>query len=77
MEAFVVFVKGLFDGVWSLYAAPVPGFGFSFGALALAVLLIEVAVSIICFIFGIKAGGVRGGNNRKIKISRDRRGDTK
>lgn len=77
MEAFAVFVKGLFDGVWSLYSTPVPGFGFSFGTLALAVLLIEVAVSIIFFMLGINSGGVRGGNNRKIKISRDRRGDTK
>lgn len=78
MEAFLMFVKGLFAGVWSLYSTPVPGFNFSVGTLMLTVLIIEIALSLIFFMLGINSGGaVKGGNNRKIKISKDRRGDTK
>lgn len=79
----IEFFRILFSSVWELFSIKWPGFGFSFGAVALGAVAAVFSLKVLGMILGISfsPGGfldrLHGGNNRKIKINKDRRGDTK
>ena len=68
---------------WEFFKIPWPGFNFSIGSVFLAVLVSAGAFTAIAKMTGVsalisfKGFSSRGGNNQNIKVSQDRRGDTK
>ena len=80
MEWFANLVSTIFDGVWGLFSIRWPGFSFTFGQVFLAVMLSGAALNAFCRMAGVSPTGFWksvGGNNRRIKISKERSGDTK
>lgn len=77
------FVVMWFSKIWAMFSIPWPGFNFSIGSVFLAVLLSSGALTAIMKMTGvsitgtIRGFGSRGGNNRNIKVSDNRKGDTK
>ena len=73
----------IFSKSWEFFKIPWPGFNFSIGSVFLAVLLSTGALTAIGKMSGVSISGTikgfnsRGGNNSNIKISNDRKGDTK
>lgn len=68
---------------WEFFLIPWPGFEFSIGAVFLAVLVSAGALTAITKMTGVsllisfKGFSGRGGNNSNIKVSKERKGDTK
>ena len=68
---------------WEFFQIPWPGFGFSIGTVFLATLTSFGALTAISKMFGVSLlpsirGFIgRGGNNKNIKVSKERKGDTK
>ena len=67
---------------WEFFMIPWPGFDFSIGAVFLAVLLSAGALTAITKMTGVSILSNFGfsriaGNNKKIRIANERRGDTK
>lgn len=72
--------KTFMDGIWSIFAIPVPGFNFTFGQMWLGVLLASVSILVIRIIFGFGASGSGGISSRTSstsnpKISKERQSD--
>lgn len=68
---------------WEFFKIPWPGFNFSIGSVFLAVLVSAGAFTAIAKMTGVsalislKGFAGRGGNNQNIKVSKERKGDTK
>lgn len=67
---------------WEFFMIPWPGFNFSIGSVFLAVLLSAGALTAITKMTGVSILSNFGfsrtaGNNKKIRIANERRGDTK
>lgn len=80
MEWFGNLVSTIFNGVWGLFSIRWPGFSFTFGHVALAGLLAHATLTIVLRMAGVNVSGTfgsLGGNNTRIKISKERSGDTK
>lgn len=81
----VDFFKLFLSKSWEFFSIPWPGFDFSIGAAFLAVLTSVGALTAlmkmcgVSFLGGFRPTGVfnRGGNNSNIKVSENRKGDTK
>lgn len=79
----VEFIKVILTGAWDMLSIQYPGFGFTFGAVALGSVAAVVSLKVLGMILGVSfapgriLGHVAGGNNRKIKVSNARKGDTK
>lgn len=79
----VDFIVMFFTKTWELFKTPWPGFSFSIGSVHLATLLSAGALTAISKMTGVSITGTfrgfssKGGNNRNIKISDARRGDSK
>lgn len=75
------YISMWFSSVWSLFGINYPGFGFSIGAVFLGGLAATLGLRIIGKAVGTSfsisgfAHSVRGGNNKKIKVSKERQGD--
>lgn len=75
------FISLLFDTVWELYQIPFPGLGISIGSVALGALTVVFSLNVLGHVtgmsFSVKSlSQLRGGNNKNIKVSNDRKGDT-
>ena len=80
MSWFVNFLAVFFNGIWDLFSIPWPGFEFTVGQAFLAVTLSGAALSMFLRMAGVSVTGTMksvGGNNRNIKISKERSKDTK
>lgn len=83
MTVLIDFIKLLFSTVWNMFSVPWPGFQFTIGQAHLATLASVGALTMITKMNGVSITGTfrgfssKGGNNRNIKISDARRGDTK
>lgn len=70
-----------FQSIWTLFGINYPGFGFSIGAVCLGALAATLGLRIIGKAVGTSfsisgfASSVRGGNNKNIKVSKERQGD--
>lgn len=53
------------------------GLGFTFSQLFIFVLIADGAIKVIKMAFGLGGSDTKGGNNKKISINRDRKGDEK
>ena len=68
---------------WEFFQIPWPGFNFSIGSVFLAVLVSAGALAAVTKMTGVsllvssKGFFGRGGNNSNIKVSKERKGDTK
>lgn len=68
---------------WEFFQIPWPGFRFTIGQVFLAVMVSLGALTMIAKMTGVSVlGSARGflpngGNNRTIKVSKERKGDTK
>lgn len=77
------FIVMWFTKIWELFSIKWPGFNFSIGSVHLAALLSVGALTAIMKMTGVSITGTvrgfgsRGGNNQNIKISSERKGDTK
>lgn len=80
------FVQLFFTKSWEFFQIPWPGFSFSIGSVFLAVLISVGAlaafskmtgVSLLVRLKGPRDHSERGGNNRTIIISKERKGDTR
>lgn len=74
------YISSFFSNCWQLLQSPTP-FGFSFAAFLLGISTLCLSGRIIHILLsGSFIGGASrslGGNNSKIRISRERSGDTK
>lgn len=69
---------GLFlSSSWEFFQLEYPGFGFSFASISLGVIFITLGGRLIAYLLGFRLGGQRGGNNRNIKVSKDRSNDSR
>lgn len=79
----VEFFQLFFSKSWEFFQIPWPGFDFTIGTVFLAVLVSVGALAAITRMTGVsllvsfKGFSGRGGNNKNIKVSNNRRGDTK
>lgn len=79
----VSFFQMFFSKIWGLFSIPWPGFNFTIGQAFLGALTSVGAMTMIMKMTGVNpfksAGSFRsgGGNNRNIKVSESRKGDTK
>lgn len=86
------FIKLLISKTWELFSIPWPGFEFSIGSVFLAVAVSVGALTAFMKMIGVsflggfslgfsrqnfKKAGLRGGNNKNIKVSKERKHDTK
>lgn len=76
------FLDLLFRFTWSLFSFKWPGLPFSFGQAFLAVVLSSGTLALMLKLFGvslphINSSSYSGGNNRKIRVSENRKGDEK
>lgn len=73
------FVKVWFDAIWQLFSIKWPGFDFSIGIAFAACILVVIALSLVGKVFDLSFGGAKqkGGNNKRIKVSKERQNDTK
>lgn len=80
----VEFIGIFFSKTWELFQIEHPAIGISFWGILSWVFSFSVAVAIIRYIFGLQIGGSlrnaygvqRKANNKNIKISKERSGDT-
>ena len=81
----IEFINLLFSKIWEMFSITWPGFEFSIGAVFLAVAVSVGALTALMKMIGVSfLGGFslrsatsRGGNNKDIKISKERKHDTK
>lgn len=75
-----------FEKIWDLFSIKWPGFDFTFGQVFLAVLLGSAALGIVMKLIGVhvpspgflvSGATMKGGNNKNIKTSENRKGDKK
>ena len=77
------FIKLFFAKSWEFFQIPWPGFNFTIGSVFLATLVSAGALVAFTKMTGasslvsMRGMGLSGGNNQNIKISKDRKGDTK
>ena len=68
---------------WEFFQISWPGFKFTIGQVFLATLTSAGALTMVAKMAGVSITGTirgfssKGGNNRNIKVSKDRKGDTK
>lgn len=68
---------------WEFFQIPWPGFKFTIGQVFLASLISVGALTMVTKMTGVSITGTirgfssKGGNNRNIKVSNERKGDTK
>lgn len=72
----------LYQSYQFLASIKVPGFNISFIQLFFGVYAVTVSIGFARMFFGLggdvaRAFSQRGGNNKKIKVSKDRKGDSK
>lgn len=72
----------LFENVWGLYQIPFPGFNFSIGSVVIGSLVVVISLKFLGRVTGMSFNGSgiiktisKGGNNKNIKVSADRKGD--
>lgn len=76
------YIKLLFDAVWELFQIEYPGLYISFGGIALGALCVTLSLRLLgkitgaSFTPGWDFKRIQGGNNRNIKVSDERKGDT-
>lgn len=72
-------VGGWLQNSWNFIEAfTIPGTSFSLGVLLVGSAVAGVSVSLLGKVFGsFRGGSQRGGNNGRIKVDDNRRGDTK
>lgn len=79
--------ENLFGWVWDLFQIEYPGTGLTFAAIAIGSLVVILGLKVLGVILGFSFAPVRiakgiknmessGGNNRKIKVASNRKGDT-
>lgn len=79
----IEFISMFFEKIWELFQIPYPGFGFSVATVAIGALCAVFCFRLIGYLTGwsFSIGGwishVKGGNNKNIKVSKSRAGDTK
>lgn len=77
------FFQLFFSKSWEFFQIPWPGFNFSIGSVFLAVLVSAGALAAftkmtgVSLLVNLRGFTGRGGNNSNIKVSKDRKGDTK
>ena len=76
----------LFESSWDMFSITWPGFDFPISYVFLGIAFAAVALKVFGQLFDISLGssisglfarGQRGGNNRNIKVSKERKGDEK
>lgn len=72
-------ITHLFAETWNLInGVQVPGLSFTFGNVFTGCIIISASFKIMTMFFGIGGGEkTSGGNNKNIKVSKDREGDQK
>lgn len=76
-------IRTLFVSTWELFTIKWPGFEFTFGAVAVGAVAAVFSLKLLGMLLGISfspgnfLNQLNGGNNKKIKISKKRAGDTK
>lgn len=82
MTNFLLFVRTIFGGAWSLFKTTVPGFNFTYADIIVALLLASAGLAIFHLLFGF-SGSVHaspsslGRSSRNPKISDERKNDEK
>jgi len=74
------FVTVWFDAIWQLFSIKWPGFDFSIGVAFAACILVVIGLALVGKVFDLSfsaSAKQRGGNNKKIKVSKEREKDTK
>ena len=72
-------LKAWLGNSWTLIESfTIPGTSLSLGAVLLGSAIAAVSVSLLGKVFGsFRGGSQRGGNNEKIRVKEERKGDTK
>lgn len=81
------FITLLFEGVWALYQIKFPGTEMSIGSIAIGAVVVVISLkllgvmtglnfSVSGFLKSVSGEEVKGGNNKNIKVSKERSGDT-
>lgn len=81
------FIELLFNGVWALYQIKFPGTDMTIGSIAIGAVVVVISLKLLGIITGlnfsvsgflksVSGEEVKGGNNKKIKVSKERSGDS-
>lgn len=75
-------IDTLFTGVWDLFQIEYPGLGITIAGISIGSLCVVLSFRILSTIFGMSFSPAsilgrdrKAGNNRRIKISKERKGD--
>lgn len=72
------FVKVWFNAIWDLFSIKWPGFDFSIGMAFVGATLAGIGLTIVGSVFELfHPPSQKGGNSKKIKVSKERKNDTK
>jgi len=67
----------IFEKTWELFLTPFPGTNFPVAAILIGVVIIILGISLLSNVLGFSfRASQRGGNNKKVKVSEDRKNDS-